>query len=486
MLEKKPKTPVNIISMDDREEYYLQLEEALAKKAKSLEKTEIRQLRDHFAAFESSVSTIYNFLLEKGQIQPDPYKNEYSATEIKVPSSALFKDKDAIQEISLRLSKYVSQWEYLVNLFHVSIINLDLKKIKLILELLEYIRWTDFSVNSTYFITKTTAEIVNRAAKRNGQLAERILTNSVSHLRELTVKIHHTLKILTDFLKEDYKFKVRKEVLSEMDINSEQYLKHPDTVIENLKFEFSHLMKGQGWYKELIHEMLEEDFGENRESRRELVLKKLEVKENKKVKKKTRGPDNKTILLGILGKIARAGDPVRDTILKMNNNAKVLQEQKKTLAERFSEILKSLFNKKETALYIKLGMKDALTGATRYETINYFRFSDSVVKKARTLIQLQDTSGSLYEKTKTATEEQLMEFIQRQINELKTIYRRLEGLNAYFLSDEIPEESRTLMKNTAMNIKSFKYILGDSLKAFNEFKIKKQEEEQLKKLGIED
>jgi hypothetical protein len=472
--------------MENLHEYHDKLIGALESKAENLELTVVPKLREHLQGFEAGVSAIYKFLINKGLMQSDPYKNERSVTEIQIPSAEPLSDADITQELSQRFSQYVSQWEFIVNIFHVSLSNLNLKKIRLLLDLIDYIRWTDFSVNSSYQITRALAGIVGRVSRMNDPMAGKIMSSSATHLRELTNKIKSDLKSITVFLKEHYKLQVRQKITGRMKIDPEQYRRKPGTVLDNVKFEFSHTMKESGWYKELIYELLEEDYGTAAEKLREAALENLKVVRMAAVKKKRTGPDDKIVLMGVLEKMARAGDPIQSCLVKMNDNSRTIQERKKSLGERLSEIFSSLFKRNDNAVEYEIGIKDAVTGAVRLELLNYSRFASVTMKRARALRELQDSNSSARNSAKAASAEQLLMYLNKNLNELKTIHRWLSGLDDYFLSKAVPSEIRDSMKGSGFNLKNLKAVIGETMRMLTEYRVRKEEEEQLKKLGIED
>ena len=200
--------------MSDINEFQSQLSGALSAKSEQLERTDIPKLRKHLQEFEAGVSTMYKFLIEKGFLQKDPYKNEHAVTKIHVPSSEPFTDAEAISEISLRFSAYVSQWEFIVNIFDASLSNLSLKKVKRLLELIEWIRWTDFSPNSPFQITRAVADTVGKITKMNDPIAGKMISSSITFLRNNSNNIKGDLKAITVFLRERYKYSLREEVLN--------------------------------------------------------------------------------------------------------------------------------------------------------------------------------------------------------------------------------------------------------------------------------
>jgi hypothetical protein len=472
--------------IDKRNNYYEQLVAALEAKAENLERTTIRQLRDHLQGIETGVSAIYKFLIDKGLMQADPYKHERSITEVQVPSSESLTDSDVMHDISQRFSHYVSQWEFLVNIFHVSLSNLSLKEVRRLLDLIDYIRWTDFSVSSSFQITRAVAGVMGRVSQMNDPMAGKIMSSSASHLGDLSNKIKSELKIVTVFLKEHYKMRVRKELIHNMKIDPEQYRRKPVSIIDNVNFEFSHRMKDSGWYKELIYDLLEEDYGIAAEKLRVSALERLKVSQSTSSKKKKAGPDDKTVLLGVLDRIARAGDPIRSCIVKMNDNSKTLQERKKSLGEKLSELISSIFKKSDGGIVYEIAMKDTVTGSVSIEVLNYTRFSALTLKRARSLQDLQDTNSVIRKNAASVDASKLHDYLNKNLSELKAIHRRLTGLDGYFQSKAIPSEIKSRMRASSLTLKTLKLIIADSMKMLNEFRVKKEEKEQLKKLGVED
>jgi len=472
--------------MEDRTEYFNRLVSALETKAESLERTTIQSLRNHFQEFESSVSTIYNFLIDKAMIQKDPYRHERAITELEIPSTEMLPELDSQQEVSIRFSHYTSQWGYLVKIFHVSLTTLDLKKVHTIMELLTYIRWTDLSRTSSYQMTRAIAGILARVSQMNDPMAGKIISSSALNLGKITKVIRDELKIITAFLRERYKAEVREKITSRMKINEDQYHRKPVSIMDNVKFEFSHKMKEAGWYKELIHELLEEDYGVAAEKLRQGTLEKLKIEKPVKKQTKKTGIDERTSLLQVLDVMARTGEPIRTALTKLNENSRIIQERKKSFSERLSEILSNLFSKSDKSVIYEITTKDPATGSLRVEVLNFSEFSPLTVRKARILQELQDPGSPARRKAETVDIERLTEYVNTNLNELKIIYRRINGLDNYFQSGEIPVEMKGEMKSTALSLKNLKAAISDTIKRFNEYKLKKEEADQLKKLGLSD
>ena len=472
--------------MDDLTAFHESLGTAISAKSDYLEKSSVIRLRDHIAGYQANVSSMYNFLIGKGLLQTDPYKGERTVTEIQIPSNEAFSDAEALQEISLRFSMYVSQWEFLVNLFHVSLKTLDLREVKKLMDLLGWIRWSEFSINSSFHTTRAFARIVDRLSHMNDPMAGRIMSSSTVHLKETTKSIQNELKIITTCLREQYKWKVRQEVVNEMKIDPDLYRRKPGDVMNNVKFEVTHRIKESGWYKELIQELLEEDYGENAAGERNAVLERLKVTQTIKKKKTRVGPDEITQLMGIIGRMARCGEPIRSAMLKMNENSRTIQERKKSFGERISEIISTLFRRSGDSISYEISIKDPVTGVVRRETLDMAKFTSLAMKRARVLQELLDPDSGTYAGARASGNAKLEDYIRKYIGELKEIHRRINGLDAYFRSNAVPPELKGLMKSCSLNLKNLKASISETLKALNEYRVKREEQEQLTKLGIED
>ena len=462
------------------------LTEALSQKADYLERTSVASLREKIRGFEASFGAIYKFLIEKGLLQDDPYRQERSVTEIQIPSSDPYAESDRSVELSMRLSQYAAQWEFLVSMFHISLVNMSLKTIKRLLDLLDYIRWTDFSVNSSYQITRAVANMLAKLSQLNDPMAGKVISSEAAQLRERSKEIKADLRNITAFLKERYKYRIRDDLITGMHIDAEAYRRSSYEVLQNVKFEFTHRLQGQAWYKELIQEILEEDYGSRSEEKREAVLERLSVKTSVRTKKAKKGPTEKMQLLGILDHMSRASEPIRSALVKMNENARVIHDRKKSFGERVRQMFSNMFRKHNPDIIYEIVLNDPGSGVSRRETINYTRFSEVTAKKARLLQDLQDRNSATHKRSRASTEDQLQEFILKNIQDLKNIHRTLSGLDSYFRSDEIPGDIVGQMKGCSLNIKGLKSQIADFIRDVHDFQAQAEEAAQLRKLGIED
>ena len=91
--------------------------------------------------------------------------------------------------------------------------------------------------------------------------------------------------------------------------------------------------------------------------------------------------------------------------------------------------------------------------------------------------------STAYRRLESASEDQIFAFLDKNLKESHLIYRRLEGLNTYFRS-EAPKEERGRIKGIKSELSSMKNSLVKSNQKKHEYVALKEEEGQMKKLGI--
>jgi hypothetical protein len=91
--------------------------------------------------------------------------------------------------------------------------------------------------------------------------------------------------------------------------------------------------------------------------------------------------------------------------------------------------------------------------------------------------------GPFIAKLKSMTEEQVFAYLERAIKDLQSIHRTLTALDEYYKSS-VPREERDKVKGIKPELASIKncYIKANQIR--HDYSSRKEEEEQMKKLGI--
>ena len=143
--------------------YVSALQELLIIRKEWLERNEMGKLKDDLRTFQSSFASLYNIYLKKKLINEDPYKQESKISELEVPDSGVVVETKRLEQLSIRLSNFDNQLDFLVNFYQLGVDFLNLDRIKRILGLVRYIDWTNFSPDSQSIMTKSVADMTNQS-----------------------------------------------------------------------------------------------------------------------------------------------------------------------------------------------------------------------------------------------------------------------------------------------------------------------------------
>jgi hypothetical protein len=126
---------------------------------------------------------------------------------------------------------------------------------------------------------------------------------------------------------------------------------------------------------------------------------------------------------------------------------------------------------------------DGTTSTARIEKIAFNRFYQESQKKARLFMTLANKMSTAYQRLEGAGEEQMFDFLGKNLGDLQLIYRRMEGLNTYFRS-EFTQSERNKLKGIKLELAALKNSIVKTNKIKHDYVSGKEEEQQMKKLGI--
>ncbi len=467
------------------EDFNTQLEESLKKYRDHIETKILPKLREDFRIMQSIFENIYNLLLRKALIKEDPYKYEQKFTEVTIPPRGPLTESEKQNEMSHRLANYHSQLDFINTYYHLNVDFLNINRIKKLVALIKYIDWINLSQNATNTTTLTLAEYLDRIKKGSDNLATGIVSDAEKQLAKVSLEILKGLKALTTFHRENYKFEVRTQVIPKVEFKEKQINPLSDDAIKLVKRVFSQELSGKSFYPDLIKEILEEEYSDKRDELRKKLLEKLKIEDSKKNIKKKKEPPLKNMLLDSLYILSGARGELETALKKLRNNSYIVEHRKLSFGEKFKRwIMKSVYGKDEALIY-EVEIPNVETGIKKREKIDFTNFTKIVNKKIQILSKLSLRSGVLYHKLKEASDEQVFDFLTKQIQELEKIHKQMEALNIFFMS-ETPRLEREKISGIKIELSAIKnYIIKSNKKKYEYLSIK-EEKEQLKKLGIEE
>ena len=456
-----------------------QLEETLFRFQDNLNQVVLPKLKEDFRTIHSAFKTIHNILMKKGFIHEDPYKSETKLSEIIIPPTSAFSDGEKIDQMSIRLSSYEVQLDFLLNFYQFSMEFLNISRIRLVAGLLRYIDWERLGVTAQDPTTKALAEIIMKAKTGAEPLSVSLINDSLEQIRKTVPACMKPLKDITDFSRELYKMEMRAKVFSAIKATAQT---DKDEIIRQVKKAFPSIMQGKAFFPELAGEVVEEDYGPNGEKLKAAIIQRFAVKE---AKPKT--VQQKVSYTGMLLEAIRAlsvvARPLEDAAAKLVDNNILMQAKKTGFMEKVMQWLSQLSNKQEEAAVYEVDYFDSASGTTKHEKIPFEAFIADVQKRVRTFNGVSLRGGPVYNRMEKADEDTLFSFLEKQISETTVTHRRLQGLDEFF-KVKIPPEQRSALKGIKIELTGVNNAVIRASQKKHEYIARKEESEQIKRLGI--
>jgi len=458
---------------DNPETNYIDmLSQALTARKDWLERAELTKLKEELRVFQISYSVLYNMFLKKGLINEDPYKQESKISDLEIPDTGPFNEAKRREQISLRLASYDSQLDFLVNFYQFGVDFLNVERIRRIVGLVRYIDWMNLTPDSQSNNTKVVAEIVNNAKAGGDALTLSIIGESLTKLPKCTTTVMGILRDLSIFHKESYKLNVR---------NAISGMQASEANASSIKKKMNSAMPGVVFYQEFVDELIKEDYSKDGPSMREAVLKMLMVKE---VKQKSTKPktDYKGILLNGITAIGSASVVMNEIAHKIDENEDVLADQKKGFWEKLRQLIRAMMHAEPEEVLYELLFVDQTTGVQKKETFNLHQFRAELEKRTRILAGM-NAQGPVMAKLKGMNEEQCLTYLERTIRDVQNYHRILTALDEYFKAN-VGQSNRSRIKGVKPELASVKNCIVKANQLRAEYTAAKEEEEQMKRLGI--
>ncbi len=458
------------------------LEAALQVRRDYLDKNELPKLRELFRIYHTAFQGFYNVILRKGLIHEDPYKNEQKISEVTSPPSGPFMDSEKTDQISIRLSMFESQLDFLNNYYQFSADFLTLERIKQLSNLATYIVWGKVTESSTNINTRVVAELIGKVKQGADPLSGGILNDGQNQMERCTKDILAVLKQLTEYQREAYKRDIRERLLFKLNFNAEAVMKRRDDAIKAVRHRFAQEMGGSPFYTELVEEVIDEDYSPGSEQLRKNLLARLAVKEEKpKAKAQV---SYISILMEAIKILAGGAVHIEQAMRKLSENSVVLSQRKLTFGERFRRWLYNLSQKSDRPNIYEIEFFDVVTSATKTEKLDFTAFKEKTAKRIRLLYSLTNRMSTTYKRIEGTSEDKVYEFLQGLIKDVQEIIHVLPALDTFFKS-EVAREDRPRVKGVKLEITAVKNCLIKCNQKKHEYVSRKEEEDQMKKLGID-
>ncbi|MDR0497456.1 MAG: hypothetical protein LBH42_07575 [Treponema sp.] len=459
--------------MAENDDYVKTLSVALNARADWLERSELPKLKEELRSYHTGFASLYNIYLKKGLIKEDPYKQETKIGELEVPNSAPFSDAERMDQLTKRLANYDNQLDFLVNFYQFSAEFLNLDRIKRILGLVKYIDWIHLTPDASGAMTKAVAEMTNQIKIGAEPMAMTVITESLAHMNKSFNPIMGHLKTLSDYQRELYKLNLRDITsgMSQSDASNAQQIKKKYTQVKG----------GSPFYPDLAEEVIKEDFSKDGPDLRNDVLKRLQVADDKPKVVKPQISFKSILIEGIMG-LGATAQTFTDILAKMEENQAVLESEKKGFMQKLKKLVQQMLNKDPEEIVYELEYIDPIKGVPVHEKVYYNSFRAELERKIKTLSPVTSRGGAV-NKLEAMQEEQLTSFLDRNVRDLQNLHKTLTAMDEFFKT-EVDKEDREKIRGIKPELGTIKNAFIRSNAKRHEYSAQKEEEEQLKRLGV--
>lgn len=416
--------------MEGSGEFLQQLTEALSARSRWLEGTQIPRLKELLLTYQSMFESIMSMLIKKGLLREDPYHYEQDPTDITVPSDAPLADFENADETSYRLAAFRRQLKFVTEL-DLNLGGLKLARLKKLSALLSYVNWTELGESSSSPTTRAFARAFMKVVLGGDGMAAQILKDHEGQIARAFRESRGVIADIASYHRESWKAELRRAVLPFVSLEPAAQGRREE-ILRAMRKVSGKEMQGLPWYPALAQELVAEEVESDSASRKGRLLASLAIPEPVPVQKTVEQREGKPILMEAVRILARPHEELITAVESLSETERLFQGRGGGLGNALRRLF-GLSPKQNTDTHTyEIQFSEPVTGATRAEKVSFPQFAEEARKKATLLAAIAAGSGPAYKRLEKTAETPLAAFLDKQLNELLLIHRRLAGFNTLF------------------------------------------------------
>lgn len=461
------------------------LEKALSEKTEWYNSTVLPEMLDSYRLLHTCVKNLYDLLVKRSLITPDPYKLDKKISDITLPDDSPFIENERAMVMGARFSDYESMLDFLCTYFKFSVEHIDITQIKKLVELNGAFQWDNMSSNNSKTNTRGLAQLLNEARQHGNAMSISLINDSIAKSAQSVIRINSSLKNLTDFEREAYKGQLRKDLFEHPAFNRQKAAQSAADEMAEIRRIYPEVMGKKPFYGELIGEIVREDHDANKAQLQSALLAKLQVVDavhSEKTKKKI---DTKDELMDVVRVLAAVGPQYAQILEKINSNFELLESEENTFFDKLRKLLRKAFNLPEPEVEYTLTIVDQKTENKSFRKIVFNTFYKNLLHREKFYTACCNRGSVEYQKIASAGVENILTFVNKQISEAQETLVLLNALDDFFKS-EATLQDKEKVKGMKIELVTIKNTVVKANQKRAEYTASVEEELQMKKLGIED
>ena len=415
--------------MEGSAEFLKQLEAALAVRRSRLdERTPL--LKEAVRTYQQRFQALFDLFLRKGLVREDPYDYGQKTSELSAPSDEPFLETEKRDEVSFRLDSLRKHLETIATTWELDTDGLDLGRLKRLSALVRYLPWAGLSEQSPSPTAKIVAQFVNSIRMGTDRVHAVVVKDAVNQLAQSQRELAILVSEFASFQREQWKAELRAKANPRVALDRQKSEAKREEALRALRHAVAESMPGSPFYPELAGEVLDEELSPRAEELRDRLLESLaRTVESAPAPAPKRVPPqpDRNALLDAVRLLARSEAEMRSALATLTVNAERLAGPTRGFSGFLHRLLAALAGQrgKERTVDVEYLEQDG----TRHETVALAPFLESVKRKVELMASLGDESGQAFARIAAAADDQLLEFVERQLSDLMVLHRRMGGVN---------------------------------------------------------
>ena len=467
--------------MSERAEFTAAMQRAVIEKASWFNTEELPHMMENYRLLHTCIKNLYDLLIKRSLITADPYKLEKKISDIQAPEETTYADSDISLVIGARFSDYESMMDYISTYFNFTVDNFTLGKIKKFNELNNSFQWQNMNTNSGKINTKGLATLLIEVRRNLPAISMSMVNDSIAKSGKAVTEITRILRELTDFKREEYKLKIRTDIIKNPNFDQSKTQNGADEIAE-IKKVFPQVMGKTPFYSELVNEIIEEDFAENKDEIQAKALNNLQIV-RKVVTREKEKVNTKLSLIDTIHVLSTLAPEYQGISTKLSENVKILEGGKVNIFTKIVRAFRKAFNIKEPPLIYKVIIVDPQKQTKQSREIDINIFINNVERKGNFMEILGDTGSPEFKKIYSSSEDLILQFINKQISENNETLTLLGAVDEYFKTNTASQD-RSKIKGLKIDLVSVKNIIVKANQKRAEYVSYVDEINQMRKLGI--
>ena len=456
---------------------------AIEEKYVYCEKTVLPQILENYRGLHSCALNLLNILTKKGLITADPDRLDKKIPDIIVPDSEPFNEQERSKELGIRLSDFERILDFISNTFKLSIKTLTIDRIKKLLALNSTFLWNSLTPNNTKPNSQGLGVIIQSILQGKDGLTKNMVTDILSNASKFTSKINTSLKEVTDFQREYYKYTIRQDILPKLNLNPAVAAKNLDAVVQQIKKAIISIDRKQIVYTELIGELVNESYGPQKETSQAALFERLKTVSAQPEQKKTPKINTRAMLMDAVRIFSGLAPQLEAINYKLIENKNILASEHNSFWDKIKEAFKKAFNIPDKPIQYDLTIIDSVTQMQRHELLDFQPFVDDLNRRIHLYASFSSPDLPGYQKMLKISEQDICEFLSKHLSDCQRIMIRLTALDTYFKTTA-NSQNKNRIKGMKIELTAIKNTLIKSNQYKAEYTSYIEEQRQMRQLGI--